>query len=68
MSEDAAIDPEIVKAKPAELPNPTYWPFFMALGLVFSGWGLLATWLVSVGGLVVFVIALIGWIKILRHE
>jgi hypothetical protein len=74
MSQDVATDPntdpatEPVKAKPAQLPDPTYWPFFMALGLAFAGWGLLATWLVSVGGLIVFVIALIGWINILTHE
>lgn len=65
---EIVVDPEIVKAKPAELPEPTYWPFFLALGLAFAGWGLLSNWLVSVGGLIVFVIALIGWINILRHE
>jgi hypothetical protein len=59
---------EKVKAKPEELPCPTYWPFFLALGLMFLGWGLLTTWLISVAGLIVFVISLIGWINILRHE
>jgi hypothetical protein len=59
---------EKVKAKPEELPHPTYWPFFLALGLMFLGWGLLTTWLISVAGLIVFVISLIGWINILRHE
>jgi hypothetical protein len=29
---------EKVKAKPEELPHPTYWPFFLALGLMFLGW------------------------------
>ncbi len=59
---------EMVKAKPERLPEPTYWPFFMALGLAFAGWGLLSTWLVSLGGGIVFVISLAGWINILRHE
>jgi hypothetical protein len=59
---------EKVKAKPEELPHPTYWPFFLALGIMFLGWGLLTTWLISVAGLIVFVISLIGWINILRHE
>ena len=68
MSQDTVTDPEMVRAKPARLPEPTYWPFFMALGLAFSGWGLLSTWLVSAGGLIVFVTALIGWINNLRHE
>lgn len=59
---------EKVKAKPEHLPKPTYWPFFMALGLMFAGWGLLTTWLFSLAGLIVFVISLIAWINILRHE
>jgi hypothetical protein len=59
---------ETVKAKPERLPKPTYWPFFLALGLTFMGWGLLTTWYFSVAGLIVFVVSLIGWINILRHE
>lgn len=59
---------EKVKAKPEVLPEPTYWPFFLALGLVFLGWGLLTTWLISLAGFIIFVIALTGWINILRHE
>lgn len=59
---------EKVKAKPEKLPQPTYWPFFLALGLTFSAWGLLTTWYISVAGLVVFIVSLIGWINILRHE
>ena len=59
---------EIVKAKPEVLPKPTYWPFFLALGLMFMGWGLLTTWIISVAGFIVFVISLIGWINIIRHE
>lgn len=59
---------EKVKAKPENLPEPTYWPFFLAMGLMFLGWGLLTTWMISVAGFVVLVISLIGWINILRHE
>ncbi len=59
---------ETVKAKPEVLPKPTYWPFFLALGLMFLGWGLLTTWYFSVAGLIIFIISLIGWINILRHE
>jgi hypothetical protein len=61
-------DIEMVKAKPEQLPAPTYWPFFMALGMALAAWGLLSTWVISMGGLIVFVTALIGWINILRHE
>ncbi len=59
---------EKVKAKPEVLPKPTYWPFFLALGLMFMGWGLLTTWIISVAGFIVFIISLIGWINIIRHE
>jgi hypothetical protein len=59
---------ERVKAKPEKLPSPTYWPFFVAMGLLFMAWGLLAMWLIAVAGLLVFVIALAAWINILRHE
>ena len=55
-------------AQPAHLPEPTFWPFFMAIGLTFIGWGLISTWLIAVGGLIVFIISLVGWINILRHE
>jgi hypothetical protein len=64
-NEDTVL--EMVKARPERLPEPTYWPFFMALGLAFAGWGLLSTWLISAGGGIVFVVSLAGWIKILRH-
>lgn len=56
------------KARPRELPKPTYWPFFLAVGFTFVFWGLLTTWvLLAAGGLIV-IIALWGWINILRHE
>lgn len=59
---------ELIKAKPEKLPEPTYWPFFLALGIMFMAWGLLTIWLISVAGLIVFIISLAGWINILRHE
>ncbi len=68
MEEHIKATKEMVKARPEILPKPTYWPFFMALGLTFMGWGLLTIWLISLAGLVVFVISLIGWINLLRHE
>lgn len=57
-----------VKAKPEKLPQPTYWPFFLAIGLLFGGWGLLSAWYISLAGLIVFIVSLIGWINILSHE
>ena len=57
-----------LKAKPEKLPHPTYWPFFLALGLVFLFWGILTSWIISLVGLIIFIISLAGWIDILRHE
>ena len=59
---------ELVKAKPEKLPKPTYWPFFLAMGIMFLAWGLLTIWIISIAGLIVFTIALAGWINDLRHE
>jgi len=56
------------KARPERLPHPTYWPFFLAMGLAFLFWGLLTNWVISAAGLLIFTIALAGWIRILRHE
>jgi hypothetical protein len=50
------------------LPDPTYWPVVMALGIVFLAWGLISTILLSGVGLLLFVLALAGWIGDLRHE
>ncbi len=56
------------EARPKVLPRPTYWPFFLAMGLAFLGWGIKAGWIVAGAGFVVFIIALTGWITDLRHE
>lgn len=56
------------KAKPEILPKPTYWPFFLAMGLAFIFWGLLTTWMILATGGIIFIIALGGWINLLRHE
>ncbi len=55
-------------AEPRKLPQPTYWPFFLALGVVLILWGIPTTKYLSVIGGVVSVISLIKWINILRHE
>lgn len=55
-------------AEPKQLPKPTYWPFFLALGVVFMLWGIPTTWYISAIGGVLFVIALVKWINLLRHE
>ncbi len=60
--------PEKYKAKPERLPKPTYWPFFLAFGLVCIFWGILTTWLISGLGVVIFAVALSGWIMDIYKE
>jgi len=59
---------QFVKAKPEVLPRPTYTPFLLAFSLLLLGWGLLATWIISVAGVVGIFLSLYGWIKELLHE
>lgn len=56
------------KPQPEELPEPTYWPAAMALGIIFLLWGAASSFIVSIVGLIVLVISLIGWIGAIRHE
>lgn len=56
------------KAKPDNLPNPTYWPFVFALGLTLSFWGILTGWIICISGSILLFIALAGWIKEINHE
>ncbi len=56
-------------AVPAEpLPRTTYWPAVMSLGVVFILWGIATTYLISIVGLILLILALGGWIGELRHE
>lgn len=55
-------------AQPSRLPDPTYWPFFLALGVVFMFWGILTTWIITGIGLIIFGVALAGWITDLFKE
>lgn len=55
-------------ADPQDLPKPTYWPFFLAFGTTFFLWGLLGNAIFSFIGLVIFIIALAGWISDLYKE
>lgn len=64
------------KPKPEVLPKPAYWPFLMALGIAFILWGLALGFnevfstilLISGLGLIMFLVALAGWIGDLRDE
>ena len=54
--------------QPEILPAPTYWPVVLALGTTMILWGLVSSWLLSGVGLLLFALALSGWIGDIRHE
>ena len=56
------------KAKPENLPKPTYWPFFLALSVVLIFWGILTSWIISGIGVVLFGVALTGWLVEIYKE
>lgn len=66
MSPDNSISDEHPKAKPQEIPPPTYWPAVMALGTTFVFWGLVTSFIISCVGLLICTTALTGWIGELR--
>ena len=50
-----------------DLPQPTYWPAAMAFGITFIFWGIVTTFIISGVGLIIFIVALVGWIGDIRH-
>lgn len=52
----------------SRLPQPTYAPALMAVGLMFTLWGAATTWIVSLLGLIMVGAAAHRWINDLRKE
>lgn len=50
------------------MPEPTYWPMVLALGVSVFFWGFMTMPLVSGIGVALIVISLVGWIGEIRHE
>ena len=53
---------------PEKLSEPGVWPATLALGLTFLVWGLVTTLIITGVGVVLFAVALAGWIRDIRHE
>jgi hypothetical protein len=53
---------------PEKIPEPTYWPFLLAFGIVLIFWGLVSAWLISLAGVIIFAASLAGWIGEMIHE
>jgi len=56
------------KPQGMHIPEPTYMPLVMALGVMCLLWGIVTTPLLSLVGALLFVVAISGWIGELRHE
>ena len=56
------------KPQGMHIPEPTYMPVVMAVGIICMLWGIVTTYLITLVGVVLFVIAITGWIGELRHE
>jgi hypothetical protein len=54
--------------EPAKLPEPCIWPATLALGITFLVWGLITSLIITGVGVMLFAVALAGWIRDLRHE
>ena len=65
--DEVELRPGWSRPKPEHVPHPTYWPSVLALGVTFLVWGLITSYVISVVGLLLFAIALSGWIWELRH-
>ncbi len=50
------------------LPEPTYWPITLAFGLMLLLWGIVTSYIISIVGFVITVIALRGWIHDIRKD
>jgi hypothetical protein len=62
------IPPGWSRPEPKHIPRPTYWPVTMSVGITFIFWGVATSLIVSAIGLVVFIIALVGWIGEMRND
>lgn len=50
------------------LPQPTYFPAGLAMGVTFFFWGLITSWVILLVGVALFIAALAGWLTEIRHE
>jgi hypothetical protein len=53
---------------PENIPEPTYWPFLLAFGIVLIFWGLVSTGLITLAGVIISAASLAGWIGEMMHE
>lgn len=52
---------------PEHVARPTYWPAALAFGANLTLWGPITTYVISLVGIAVSAVALIGWISEARN-
>jgi len=71
MMPDESSQPTTTKdwalARPVNPPPPSLAPAAFSLGVTLIIWGLISSLIITIVGLVVFVISLTEWIKEIRH-
>ncbi len=66
-AESSAAEPEWCEAQPAVIPEPTFWPMVLALGVSISLWGILTSWVFVVAGMMLSLLSLYRWVMELRQ-
>jgi hypothetical protein len=57
------------KSLPHErLPQPTYFPSGLAMGVTFIFWGVITSWVIFLVGIGLFIASLAGWIHEMRLQ
>lgn len=63
----SAEESEWCDAKPAVIPEPTFWPMILALGVTICLWGTLTSWIFVVTGLLLSLVSVYFWVMELRQ-
>lgn len=67
-AQESRHDSGTSKPLPETLPEPTYWPAVLAVGVTLLAWGVVTSLLLSMLGAGMSVVAVIKWIGDIRHE
>jgi hypothetical protein len=65
--QDAANRADWNLPAPEHIPEPTYWPFILAFGITALLIGIVTSYLFSIVGAVVMVVAIAKWVGELVH-
>ncbi len=55
-------------ADPEVIPAPTFWPVFLAFGVLMLFWGLITSFIMIAAGIIVAGISVSGWISDLNNS